>query len=57
MISQRDYFILHQIILGIEENVRKMNCGENAAEKMREEFIGYIEGLDDVVKDLTEREK
>ena len=53
MIPDKDHFILLKTIKGIKDNVDKMyTLGNDDLQYMRDEFLGYLRRLVDVVNEL-----
>jgi UV DNA damage repair endonuclease len=59
MISDTDHFALLKTIKGIKDNVDKMyTLGNDELQYMRDEFLGYLKQLVDVVNGLhSEKEE
>ena len=59
MISDTDQYVLLKTIKGIKENVDKMyTLGNDELQFMRDEFLGYLRQLVEVVNELhTEKEE
>ena len=59
MIEDKEQFILLKTIKGIKENVDKMyTLGNDELQFMRDEFLGYLRQLVEVVNELhTEKEE
>jgi hypothetical protein len=58
MILDKDHFILLKTIKGIKDNVDKMyTFGNDDLQYMRDEFLGYLRRLVEVVNELHKEEK
>jgi hypothetical protein len=58
MIGDKDHFILLKTIKGIKDNVDKMyTLGNDDLQYMRDEFLGYLRRLVDVVNTLHKEEE
>jgi len=58
MIPDKDHFILLKTIKGIKDNVDKMyTLGSDDLQYMRDEFLGYLRRLVDVVNELHKEEE
>ena len=58
MIPDKDYFILLKTIKGIKDNVDKTyTLGNDDLQYMRDEFLGYLRRLVDVVNTLHKEEE
>jgi hypothetical protein len=54
MIPDKDHFVLLKTIKGIKDNVDKMyTLGNDELQFMRDEFLGYLRQLVDVVNVVT----
>ena len=58
MIPDKDHFILLKTIKGIKDNVDKMyTLGNDDLQNMRDEFLGYLRRLVDVINTLHKEEE
>lgn len=58
MIPDNDHFVLLKTIKGIKDNVDKMyTLGNDDLQFMRDEFLGYLKQLVDVVNALHKEEE
>ena len=58
MIPDKDHFILLKTIKGIKDNVDKTyTLGNDDLQYMRDEFLGYLRRLVDVVNELHKEEE
>jgi hypothetical protein len=58
MIPDRDHFALLKTIKGIKDNVDKMyTLGNDDLQYVRDEFLGYLKQLVDVVNALHKEEE
>ena len=58
MISDKDHFVLLKTLAGIREEVHKPNCyGNDDLKDMRNAFLGFIQGLVDMVQEPPSEEE
>jgi hypothetical protein len=58
MIPDNDHFILLKTIKGIKDNVDKMyTLGNDDTQYIRDEFLGYLRQLVDIVNELHKEEE